>query len=78
MSIHVSRTEHANCESQVQTHDDVAAEAELSLSIGSNEPVNLCIDCARKVFNVVGFMVMSATGESIEQLVGLKKKRTKP
>lgn len=78
MSIHVSRTEHANCESQVQAHDDVAAEAELSLSIGSNEPVNLCIDCARKVFNVVGFMVMSATGESIEQLVGLKKKRTKP
>lgn len=38
---------------------------------------DLCDGCARKVFSALGFMITSVTGESIQQLVGLRKRGAK-
>lgn len=35
----------------------------------------LCVKCARELFNALGFIIMSQTGESIQRLVGLTKRR---
>lgn len=77
MSITVTNAydDKVSCQSQVQAHDDAPAEAAIYLGIGSHEGIPLCIDCARKTFNLVGFMIMSATGESLQALVGLRKGR---
>lgn len=36
-------------------------------------PLLLCEQCARNTFNALGFVLMSATGESLKALVGLTK-----
>lgn len=35
----------------------------------------LCVRCAKELFNALGFIIMSQTGESIQRLVGLSKRR---
>lgn len=37
----------------------------------------LCEECARDAFNALGFLITSVTGESVAQLVGLKKRKAK-
>jgi hypothetical protein len=78
VSIDVSRPfgEHS-CNSQCERHRAGDAPAELTLGFGNLERVHLCEPCAMAAFNALGFMLMSITGKTLPQLVGLKKSKTK-
>jgi hypothetical protein len=39
--------------------------------------VDLCVECATKVFNVVGLGLHKATGKSVASLAGVKKGKRK-
>jgi hypothetical protein len=51
-------------------------QAVLVARVGDSTSVVLCIQCAKNLFSALGFMICSKTGDSIERLVGLKKRRT--
>lgn len=46
-------------------------EATLIAYVGETAAVCLCLSCARELFNALGFIIVSQTGESIERLVGV-------
>lgn len=72
MSINVSAIHGtARCDAACS---DCDKEATIQLGVEMSSIV-LCLTCARKVFTACGFIIMSQTGESIERLVGLRKRR---
>lgn len=50
-------------------------EATLIANVGENTSLCLCVSCGRELFNALGFIIVSQTGESIKHLVGLTKRR---
>lgn len=66
------------CTSKVRKHQPPGASALaiVELMIGDSWSA-LCEECARDAFNALGFLITSKTGESIAQLVGLKKRKAK-
>lgn len=65
------------CTSEIREHRfEDTPNAVLRLDIGQSSSW-LCIECARKVFTAVGFMITSKTGESVAQLAGVAKGKRK-
>lgn len=57
----------ARCDSECS---DCDKQGVLRVAVGEMISCVLCLKCARKLFNALGFMIMSHTGESVKQLVG--------
>ena len=62
------------CSSKREMHKDAPATAVLAIGVGDAE-MSLCIDCARTLFTCVGFMITIVTGEGIEELAGVAKRK---
>lgn len=64
------------CTSDVSKHAQLRTPAVLAVTIGDAH-ARLCEECARDTFNALGFVICSITGESVSQLAGVTKRRSK-
>lgn len=62
----------ARCDSECT---DCDKEGKLLVSVGEMNTQVVCLKCARRLLNALGFMIISHTGESVAQLVGLARRR---